>query len=52
MDLMPSGTYVIHAEYFQEKARRPSASREITVVLGDNNLLDANIDLNAQVSAK
>jgi hypothetical protein len=45
IDLLPSGTYVIKAEYRLPKVSQASASREITVVLGDDNLLDTNIDL-------
>lgn len=44
-DLVPSGTYVVRAEFVPKRKGLPSATREISVTVLDGNMDGVNIDL-------
>jgi hypothetical protein len=54
IDLLVSGTYFIEARYppAGEENRGPSERSKVSVLLGDSDVLDANLDLRRQSSAK
>jgi hypothetical protein len=53
LDLVPSGTYTVEADYFEKAgSSRPSAMNFLTVIVGDSDVRDANLDLSAQQSSK
>lgn len=48
IDLVPSGTYILEATFSPAAPGRSSTTRQITVTVGDGDVLDANINLPAR----
>lgn len=51
-DLVPSGTYILEAKESRHDSSRITRRGAITVVVGDSDVTDANIDLNSAASSK